>query len=451
MIDPVEPPNDIGAERKLVGAILLQPTLMPEMMGLVEPSDLAHAPYALMYAAMCDLAVEDSPISVGTVALRVAEYSVDRVAVVAALEGVATGEAAFWAQRVVELRKKRSLLAASVEAQRLALSSEPIDAAFAKVEELLASKQSGRDASTIDMPAGTARMMERLERYIADPDALAGLATGWNKFDRYLDGLRPGGVYTFYADPSGFKSMMVQNIGWRLARDGTPGMWFSTETPWHEVMERLTQFEMQANFREIRRDRKLYEHIDKIRQTAEYVAQYPIWGNDQSSMELGFLRGIVRRMKKLHGIEYVIVDLVDHCYSAKHKGKQVESDEAVMTGLKDMAKCENVAVIVTSHVRKRDRFGDQTKPYIEPTEMRGSSEKQGTSDACISLVLVRKDMNGFYCRLSYEEVVAQKETEGAHTIYAAVTKNRHGETGRVMFRVDLHKGGYMQVEEDNHR
>ncbi|MEK9796743.1 MAG: hypothetical protein VW713_08360, partial [Alphaproteobacteria bacterium] len=60
----------------------------------------------------------------------------------------------------------------------------------------------------------------------------------------------------------------------------------------------------------------------------------------------------------------------------------------------------------------------------------------------ISLVVVKETDTG-YAPMDYDEIVRQSQAEGRHLIYAAITKNRHGEQGNVLLDVNLNLGGVM--------
>lgn len=448
-----EPPSDFEAEKKVIGALLLRPDAVGDIMADLSWQDFYHKPYALLYAAMCDLVIENQPVTTSTLARKTASLDIGGPATIpSCLEGVLPEEAPFWASRIVAMRKRRSLLTAGEKAVALAQSEEDPDASLAKVEELLATAES-RGNDTIDMSAGVDLFLQRVERYLAEPDGLAGLATGWDDLDRHLDGLRPGAITIVYARTSSYKSMFVGNIGWRLARDGVPGMWFTTESPHAEVMERLIQLEAGCNLRELRYRHELFTRWEDIRLAAEDVRQYPIWVCDRSAMELGFVRGAVNHMRRKRQIQYVIVDLVDHVLSSRFRDNDVKNAGYVIQQMKEMAKRESLHVILTTHIRKPDRMLPSSKPYIDLEEMKDTSAKAQDSDAAISLMVVKHDPldGGDYIPMTREEMIEERRSTGRHLLYAAVTKNRHGDLTNIPLVVDLNSGGYIYAEHDAHR
>lgn len=426
-------------------------------METVLPEDFFHGETRTVFGAMCDLAIEGKPISSATVAQQSGISGLS-----AWMQGALPEEADYWADEIVSLRRRRSLLAAGEEAVRLAiLDGEDVDAAFNKVEQLLIVGASGADASVSPMGDQVAPLLARIDRFINDPESVAGVPTSWQALDRYLDGLQAGGVTAVYAPTSQYKSFFVQNIGWRLACNGVPGLWFTTEMPHIQVLERLVQLESGLNLRQLRWERSLGSHLQEINNAAEMVREIPIWICDRSSMDIAFMRAAAARLKRTQDIKYVIVDLADHVYSMRFRENDVKNESFVHQQLKEIAKTNNVHVIATSHIRKPFNAGGKKdmRTYIDLDDMKGSASKSQDADAAISIMVVKDDSTcaalGGYCQcvpkhrfkwipMEYEERSALEMKFGQIPLMISIMKNRHGPRGSVPFILDLARGGQMQ-------
>ena len=428
----------------MLGAILLDPPSMADLLGLLRPEDFYYAENGIIYGAMADLLIEGHPISVATVASQAGKKLDGGQATVAAcIEGALPGEAQVWAARVVEYRKRRELQKAAQLGLTLADSDTNIDDAFARVQSALSSAQGDTSSGVLSAGDAMDEVLGNIDRYIDDPTALAGPSTGWKGLDRLLDGYRPGGVTAIYAKTSSYKSTFVANSAHHLALNDVPVMLFTTETPTREIMERLLQIELMVNFRTLKYERRLYQIQAQIRDAAEMVRQYPIWICDQSAMDIGYVMGAVARQSTRRKLAVVVIDLIDHVSSKFLSRSETESERYVSQQVKVMAKREELHVVETTHVKKPDRFMVSAhKPYIDPEEVKGSTSKIQDADASISLMVVKETDTG-YAPMERDEIVRQRHEEGQHLIYAAVTKNRHGEQGNVLFNVDLTRGGIM--------
>ncbi len=206
-------------------------------------------------------------------------------------------------------------------------------------------------------------------------------------------------------------------------------------------MERLLQLELGLNFRQLKYERVLYQFESQIKDMAEIVRQYPIWVCDQPAMDIGYVMGMVARLNRQRKLSVVFIDLIDHVSSKFLSRSEVESEKYVSQQIKAMAKREAVHVVETTHVKKPDKFVvGANKPYIDIEEVKGSASKIQDADAAISRMVVKEGQYG-YEPMQRDEIVAERNAQGKHLIYAAVTKNRHGEQGNVLFEVDLNAGG----------
>lgn len=449
-------PSDLEAERNVVGACLLAGSAFTASSPLVAPDDFYCRPYGWMYAAIGEMATAGHPVNVQTLSRRLAEMRspdgarslLDEIGgsalVVAAVEGVLPEECEFWARRVRKKRGERDLLAFSEWVRKQALSSpEDLSRVQAQVEERLAAISARADdrPEVVTAAETQAEIEARIDRYINDPDAITGLPLNWPILDRYLDGLQPGNVTIVYAPSSRYKSFVVANMGWRMARQGIRGLWFTTEMPLAQVQERVVQLEAGLNFKWLRRDHSIGLFRNEIRSAIRTVAGYPIYYCDRSELDIGQVRAETLRQRRWNGIQYVIVDLVDMVASSQYGDNETSNQSVVMRKMKSIAKAANVHIVLVSHVAKGER-SLRNKASLDPEEMKGSSSKYQDVDAAISIMPVERDPEtGDWRGLDRREIQRVVTEKGILKLLFAITKNRHGELGELPFAVSLHKGG----------
>lgn len=436
-----QPPEDYDAEKRLVGTVLIAPESLAATMGRVTYGDFFYKPFAAMYAAASDLYIENQPITAATVYRKLADQKVvsGQAEIAQCMEGASLDEADFWISRVLQQRKRRKLLEAGEEAQKLALGDKDPDDAYARVQEMLTAGQDSQDSGTSDMASAFEILRERYHRYVDDPNALEGIPSGLEHFDRIIDGAAPGRVTTIYADTGNYKTTCIANLAWRYSRQGFPGFWFSTESPAHEAMQKLVQLELAWSARDARQSRTMFQFMAAMEATEEDFRRYPLWINDRSVLDLGFLQGAVARWKKKHDIAYVIVDLVDHVTAAGFKGNDTAEESHIMQSMKEMAKRNNLHVFLTTHMSKPwSQNTARPQLYHSPDLMKGSSSKKQDSDNLISLMLVQMGNNNYWEPVPPEN--KYDPVDVAH-IYAGFVKVRSGRTGHVIFECDNLRGG----------
>ena len=446
-------PNDHEAEKSLIGCILLRPESAAGLVAKLRQEDFYAPPLGHLFAACCDLAALNKPVSAATVARQVpADVLADfggQQQVVACMEGVLPGEADYWVERILVMAKARRLLKAGDLARQYALGDPAeVDGGFAKAEAALYAARGPGESIAIDMASGVALFKERFSRYLNNPDGLTGMATGWVPLDRTLDGLRPGAVVTIFAKTGHWKSWLAANIGWRLARAGIPGTWVVTESQAVDVLERLHCLEAGVNIQDIRFRHELYAYQSAIEEASGAMLALPITINPNTEIDVEGLKGYVAHQVRAKGIQYMIVDLLDHVHSSKHK--ELAEEEYVMYQMKDIAKRFNILVLLTTHIRKADKFMTPGIT-IDPSEMKGAASKSQDSDALISVVPVKfeepsgSEFHAFPPKpMTRDDIMAAQAAGGHIPLLLGVVKNRHGPERNHLFEIDMSQGGRME-------
>lgn len=407
----------------------------------LDPGDFFARPYANMYAAACDLSMGGNPVTVATVARRLSESGkLDETggmtAIQATLEEALADELTYWVDVVLDCKQRRLLLSVTERAADLAVNAKSPDEAFRKTEEMLALAVK-RKGETEVTPIGATgdEVRARLQRFLDDPDAVTGMEIGWPTFDQKVDGLQPGNVTCVYAPTSRFKSFFVNNIGWRFAQAGIPGLWFTTEMPKFQVHERITQLELGLNVSHLRRDRQLFRNSNAITGASRAVDQLPIILCDRTALDIGFIRAETTRRAKWDGVRYIIVDLVNHVTSAKYQDEQTRNQELVMQTLKDTAKTANVHVLFCAHMGKQEKLLRQQLSY-DVEDIRGSGAFSADSDTAISLSVYDEDATGMKVPQDRNGIWELQKARLPIHVMAWVTKSRHGEIGQIPFVLD---------------
>jgi replicative DNA helicase len=444
------------AERRVIGALLLQPSLVPDTLNTLSSTDFYVKPYGWVFNAIADLAMADDPVSVETVARRLGEMRVagnrkpidemgGTARIAETLEGVMPDELEFWTGRVKQKSRERTALDVVTRArQRILDGTDEMSSVLYDLEGGLVSLASGSRTGIAGASADQAmdEAWERVERYMDDPDAVAGLPTGWYFFDRLVDGFRPGNLYIFYGRTSQFKSWFTTQAFFRVTRQQIPGYWFTTEMPRGEVMERLLQTEAGVNLRWVRREGTIGQYRQRLERAASHIRQYPLTICDRS-LDINTLKAEVMRRKKWGEIEYVLIDLVNQVSTNEYKDDSIAKQNVIMAALKDLAKDAMVPIAVVAHTNKGDK-NSYRDTSLALEDMKGSSSLYQDVDLAVSLVPVRQSYEtGDWEGMTRDEMgmAASRGGGGQVILNAAITKNRQGELGSVKFLIDFNQGG----------
>lgn len=455
--DPSLIPSDVDAERRVIGSLLLDSTLVAEAMRKVSATDFYVKRFQWIFNACCDLWMSSKPVNIDTVVRRLDDMQVGygknaleemggAATVTEAIEGTTPEECSFWIERVASKAMEREAFYAVSDIRRkLATGGVDIRALLSEHEDRLASIARGRGdegSGSVTLEDADRAMDDRLHRFLTKPDSIAGAATGYKRFDHLIDGIQPGGVYIFFAPTSRYKSQIVDALGVGLSKNGARGRWYTTEMPYVQVFERVVQMEAGVNILWARREGVLPDHMGSIMRARQNITKLPFTICDKSSLDLSVLRADVLRNKKWEGLDYIIIDLVDKVTTSEYKDNSIAKQEVVMDAMKQLAKDAEIGIIATTHVSKPEQSLKKS-PVLDINEMKGSSSKGQEVDVAVSLMVVDWDpVEEDWYALTRDEIRERNRPAcpARMKVLAGITKNRHGDLENVMFEVDSHAG-----------
>ena len=264
-----------------------------------------------------------------------------------------------------------------------------------------------------------------------------GLSTGFKYLDEKLMGLKPADMIVIAARPSVGKTSLAMNIAECVAMgqdingmptkcDGGkkhPVLIFSLEMSTESLAKRMLAGRAQVDTWRLQRG-LLHkdERIDasaRLMSAAGALREAPLYIDDTSAIDVADMRARARRMKRMHGIELVVIDYLQlaNCREFAKQGRQLETSR-ISGQIKAMAKELKVPVIVLSQLsRANEKDGDKDEiPKLSHLRDSGAIEQ----DADVVLLLRRP------CRTK-----TAKWHDNELLAIVDVAKHRNGETGEV--------------------
>ncbi|QDU37657.1 Replicative DNA helicase [Maioricimonas rarisocia] len=406
---------DGGAERALVGSILLDPSWLDEIDGIVSAGDLANPGLAIMFQAAVDLhrtGTPIDPISVG----RLLE-SHDLLAKVGGAVGIhdALNEVPhadhceFYASVVRADADRRRAQSVGKELQN-ATSDRSRD-----LGEIVAEARRGLDAVE-----DRGRDVEPVSILDALADWRAGYGeheratpTGFPELDHRLNGgLRAGNLLVLAARPATGKTALACSLASQLAC-ATQVLFVSCEMTCTELLERLLAAESGLPLERIRTGRLDSSDEQRIAEAQERMAGRRLSIDDIPGQTVSRIAATARRYRRRHGLGLIVVDYLQ-ILASKDKRANRESEVAAMSrGLKSLARELEIPVIALSQLNRAVEYREVKRPRLSDLRESGAIEQ----DADIVLLLHRAAM--------HEPGAPDDEAE------LIIAKNRNGTTGVV--------------------
>jgi len=404
------PPHHVDAERSLLGSILLDPTVLNDVVELIPNGDQFYKEsHGVIYQTLVDTyeAHQTGDLVQLTESLR-AKGLFDQVGGSAYLMELAeavpsAANAPYYAKLIADSARLRKLIDAAGEILYDAYNQGGggIDAAKTVID--LAEKRIF-DIASEDINAEPETLkelllaeMERIE--MADGKAVAGTATGFTDLDELLSGLQPEEMLILAARPSMGKTAIALNIAEQIAFGGAtpwapkqlnnpvPVGVFSLEMARGALVQRLLSSRSGVDSNQLRTGRVNGGEWEKLTRSSAELADAPIYIDDTPGMTVLAMRAKARRMKQRHNIGCIVIDYLQLLSSptAGRESRQVEVSD-ISRSIKALARELKLPIICLAQLNRGAEQREGNRPKMSDLRESGSIEQ----DADVVMLLHRE-------------------------------------------------------------
>ncbi|MEC8559165.1 MAG: replicative DNA helicase [Planctomycetota bacterium] len=423
------PPHAPGAEMSLLGAMLWDHSVIPEVIGIVSSGDdFYKAAHQVLFQTMIDLydkhgALDGEQLTQRLVDMDLLEDTGGIEYIVELAESVpSASNAPYYARIVREKATLRELIEAAgstlVEAHT---STEDAQEVLEQAEQRIFNIAQKREhASAQDLGSLLDEAIRALEEN--EGRSMTGLPSGFGDLDELTNGLQPGELIILAARPSMGKTAVALNMIEHVAMAGHPAAIFSLEMGRQQLVQRLICAHGGIDSQRLRRNMLRTDDFSKIFAACDELKKSPLYIDDTPGLSLLQLRSKARRMKERFGIELLVIDYLQLMHvGGRPESRQIEVSE-MSRGVKAMARELDVPVICLSQLNRAAEQREGHRPRLSDLRESGSIEQ----DADVVMMLHREE---YYHRHDPDWAVANPERVGVGEIIIA--KQRNGPTGTV--------------------
>lgn len=421
------PPQDIVAEKSLLGAVMIDENVLPEVITVIKPTDFYEENHRLIFEAMQNLYDAHKPIDLLTLTNELKSLKkLKQIGGAAYLTELSNFvPAASHAKAYADIVNK-----ASTQRRLIKAGTEIINKAYedgAEINELVGKAEQELFEVSDNVVRSDYRPMgellddafERIETLQKNKGALRGLKTGFRDIDKKTAGFQKGDLIIVGARPAMGKTTFAQNLAYNIASINKKGvLFFSMEMAANEIIERMISDVSGVNNWNIRTGNVSDDEFAKIGDAMAEMNEIPIYIDDTSSMTIMELRNKARRAMHDHDIGIVIVDYLQLISgSDRYAGNRVQEVTEISRGLKILARELNIPVVALAQLSRNVTGRDNPRPVLSDLRESGSIEQ----DADLVMFLHRPD---YYKQNddNYEET---------HITELLIAKHRHGEVGKI--------------------
>ncbi len=418
------PPQDMAAEQSVLGAMLLSKNAIDPATDMLESRDFYRPAHELIFDVIAELAGRGEPADAITVAAELTRRGeIARIGGAAYLHDLVQGvpiaaNVDYYAEIVHEKAVLRRLVEVGQQVAQLGQSGtgeieDIVDRAQKAVLDVDGAKSTEDYSVLSDLMSSTIDELEELETRSGE---VQGVMSGFGDLDRLTTGFRPGQMIVVAARPGVGKSTLgLDFVRHASIRQGLTSAIFSLEMTGAEIAMRLLSAEAKVAIQHMRGGSMSGRDWDAIGRAMATVQAAPIVIDDSPNMTMPEIRSKARRIKKQHGLDFIVLDYLQLMTSGKRvESRQVEVSE-FSRQIKLLAKELELPVVAISQLNRGSEQRTDKTPQLSDLRESGSIEQ----DADIVMLLNRPDAYG----------AGESERPGEADIIVA--KNRSGPVNKV--------------------
>jgi replicative DNA helicase len=437
------PPQNIESEKALLGAVMMRPGGIYEIIDIVGPRAFYSEKHKLIFETMLELLGKNEPIDLLTMSARLKERGLlDAIGGSVYLTEIinyvpSSANIRQYANIVHNKYLMRGLLDAAEYITALGYDEsseveELLDKAEKKVYEV-ANFQKHQKYTEMKDALGDA--WDRLDKLHKSKDELRGVPSGFRELDNKLAGFQKSDLIILAARPSMGKTSLALDIA-RLAatQHNIPICIFSLEMSSQQLVDRMLSAESRVNSWNIRTGKRLLDSdFDRIRDSLDRLSKAPIYVDDQPGNSIIKMRSVARRLKSEKDLGLIIVDYLQLMVPSNSRATDstVQQVTEISRSLKNMARELNVPVLALSQLSRavEQRGG---RPRLSDLRDSGSIEQ----DADVVMFIHRED--------KYNE-----NSDRPNIAEILIEKHRNGPTGKVDLYFDEERTTFVSLEKGN--
>ena len=269
-------------------------------------------------------------------------------------------------------------------------------------------------------------------------EGIVGVPTGLTDLDSRLGGMHKQDLIIIAGRPSMGKTALATNIAFHAAKNiekkGTKSTvaFFSLEMSSEQLSTRILSEQSRIRSNDIRRGKVSEKEFEKFIETSKNIFELPLYIDETPAITIAAISNRSRRIKRLFGLELVVVDYIQLMRSSGKKDyNRVQEISEITQGLKALAKELNVPVLALSQLSRAVEHRDDKKPQLADLRESGSIEQ----DADVVMFVFRE---AYYLQNKEPTLGSiehaewrQKMDEVSHLAEIMIGKHRHGPTGNV--------------------
>lgn len=414
-------PFSLEAEQSVLGAILIDPSCMDHLAGILSAEDFMLEEHKDVFTAMQKMYLRSKTIDVVTLLDELVRDGVydeaggkDYIRLISEIVPSAANVKDY-AEIVRDKSMLRALISACDDISTMAYSEQEDTAHLVEMAEqkIFAVAEGRENKGFTHIRDALVQVYDRLHLLAENKTEALGMPTGFSGLDRVLVGLGKSDLVLVGARPGMGKTSFAVNLATYAATTTKKSVCiFSLEMSAEQLITRVMSSEALIDSYRLRSGELNDEDWDKLAHAASRLSECEILIDDTTGITVTGMKAKLRRVKNLG---MVVIDYLQLMQSDRRIDNRVQEVAEISRGLKLLAKELQVPVICCAQLSRGPESRTDKRPMLSDLRDSGAIEQ----DADIVLFLYR------------DEYYKTEKDEPQNVAEVIVAKNRHGSTGNV--------------------
>lgn len=421
------PPQDIDAERSVLGALMIDPIASNDVFGKLQPAHFYRPAHAKIYEVIVSLAEENQPVDEITTASGLESKG--------ELEGIggraylteltnrlpSAANIEYHAGIVLKHALMRSLISVANSISTAGYEgttdvADLLDRAESKIFEITSNRDQKSFSPMKDLVKSA---ITHIEKLFEQKQAITGCPSGFAKFDEMTAGLQPSDLIIVAGRPSMGKTALALNMAQNAALQHKKVVAvFSLEMSKDSLVMRMLCSEGRISGHKLRKGALQQADWSRLADAAGRLADANMFIDDTGALNILEMRVKCRRFKAERGeLDLIVIDYLQLMHGrGGNEGREKEISE-ISRGLKALARELNCPVIALSQLNRGVESRTDKRPMLSDLRESGAIEQDA-------------DLIAFVYRDEYYH----PETEDKGVAEVIIGKQRNGSVGTVKLK-----------------
>ena len=438
-------PSTPDTEKAILGAIILDNSLIAQAVELLKPSDFYVPSHRRIFSAMIALFERGSEInpiliaeelrrdnslegSGGVLFLTNLTYGLPHVTSIVQFAKVVRGKSLL--RQLVHVANKITAEALEQEDEPQNILDHAEHAIFALADERIR-----QGFQHIKEPAE--RVLEKAEAVEHRQLVVTGVATGFRGLDALTSGFQKQDLVVIAARPSMGKTSLALTLAQHAAIESKAVVGiFSLEMSAESLAMRMLCSEGNVDAQKFRSGFLSNEEWSRLGKALGKLADARIFIDDTPAITVLEMGAKIRRLRAEHGLDLVVVDYLQLMSGSGTSENRQQEISDISRSLKSVAKELNIPVVALSQLSRAVENRPSKRPLLADLRESGAIEQ----DADLVMMIFRSEM--YAAEVEEEEDKPDEE----HVAEILIAKHRNGPTGieRLTFLPEYAKFGNYQ-------